>query len=433
MLKVRDTDSLVTRKETTDDQQDDPAGDTPEERPSPVAVRDVETVPNQAVYMDSPVLSAVNQIRPFFESGAYGKSDTPLLLRHRALIRMQRLFSRLPSDLDVRPVSSGANGTRFPLRPGGVLFYPYNSQSNLETVANRSFRHVLTLHGESNKGASVRPAARMYDYVSIAGPLARDRYLEAGIFTASDVDQGRLVMMGDTFVQSMPWIKPMRITDTAPVIFYSPTWEGYGGEADNYSSVVGLRGFMAVLKAACALDLHRVVVKPHPYLGMLRPAMVREFISGIRLLRRSGLQVAVVLRNASLQLRFGCHTQLSRLVTIEEDDSAPVAVALALCDISGMEAIFLKQRIRHMVLARESDVPRGLETIYEHKSIMSHQDPETAVMDYLNGADETDAAHRKMVFGWQNPELEGMSASSARRWMIDYVGRDPFWSQAKSI
>lgn len=432
MLEVRDTSSLVTRKEPTGDQHGDRTEAAPQDRSAPVALRDVEAVPDQAVYLDSPVLSAVNQIRPFFESGAYGKSDTPLLLRHRALIRMQRLFSRLPADLDVRPVK-GANGARFPLRPGGVLFYPFNSQSNLQTVANRSFRHVLTLHGESNKGASVRPASRMYDYVSIAGPLARDRYLDAGIFTAADVDQGRLVMMGDTFVQSMPWIKPARITDTAPVIFYSPTWEGYGSEVDNYSSVSGLRGFMAVLKAARALDLHRVVVKPHPYLGMLRPAMVREFISGIRLLRRSGLQVSVALRHASLQLRFGCHTQLSRLTTIEEDDSSPVAVALALCDISGMEAIFLKQRIRHMVLARESDVPRGLETIYDHKSIMSHQDPETAVMDYLDGAEDTDAAHRKMVFGWQNPELEGMSASSARRWIIEYVRRDPFWSQTKSV
>jgi hypothetical protein len=428
MLKVQDTNSLVTRKEPTGDSLED----APQDRSAPIASRDVEAVPDQAVYLDSPVLSAVNQIRPFFESGAYGKSDTPLLLRHSALIRMQRLFSRLPTDLDVRPVK-GSNGSRFPLRPGGVLFYPFNSLSNLQTVANRSFRHVLTLHGESNKSASMRPASRMYDYVSIAGPLARDRYLDAGIFTASDVDQGRLVMMGDTFVQSMPWIKPTRITDTAPVIFYSPTWEGYGSEADNYSSVVGMRGFMAVLKAARALDLHRVVVKPHPYLGMLRPAMVREFISGIRLLRRSGLQVSVAMRHASLQLKFGCHTQLSRLSTIEEDDSAPVAVALALCDISGMEAIFLKQRIRHVVLVRESDVPKGLETIYNRKSIMSHQDPETAVMDYLDGAEDIDAAHRKMVFGWKNPELDGVSASSARRWLIDYVRRDPFWSQAKSI
>ena len=428
MFKVRDTVSLVTQKE--------PIGTSPEatlqDRGMPISVRDVDAVPDQAVYLDSPVLSAVNQIRPFFESGAYGKSDTPLLLRHSALIRMQRLFSRLPADLDVRPVTS-RKGARFPLRPGGVLFYPFNSQTNLQTVTNRSFRHVLTLHGESNKGASVRPASRMYDYVSIAGPLARDRYLDAGIFTASDVDQGRLVMMGDTFVQSMPWIKPTRVTDTAPVIFYSPTWEGYGSEADNYSSVVGLRGFMAVLKAARALDLHRVVVKPHPYLGMLRPAMVREFISGIRLLRRSGLQVSVAMRHASLQLKFGCHTQLSRLATIEEDDSAPVAVALALCDVSGMEAIFLKQRIRHVVLLRESDVPPALEAIYNRKSIMSHQDPETAVMDYLSGAEDIDAAHRKMVFGWQNPELEGVSASSARRWLIDYVRRDPFWSQSKSI
>ncbi|GAA6179858.1 hypothetical protein [Shimia sp.] len=399
-----------------------------EERSATIAQRAAEAVPDQAVYLDSPVLSAVNQIRPFFESGAYGKTDTPLLLRHRAIIRMQRMFTRLPRDLDIRPVKGGGSA-HFPLEKGAVLFYPFNSQSNLQTVTNRALRHVLTLHGESNKGASVRPASRMYDYVSIAGPLARDRYLQAGIFTSADVDNGRLVMMGDTFVQSMPWIKPARVTDAAPVILFSPTWEGYGGDADNYSSVVGMRGFMAVLKAARVLDMHRVVVKPHPYLGMLKPAMVREFVSGIRLLRRSGLQVSVVMRNASLQLRMACRTQLSRLTTIEEDCANPLAVALGVCDISGMEAIFLKQRIRHMVMAREDAVPEGLEAIYDRKSIMPHQDPEIALQDYLDVAEDVDGLHRDKVFGWVNPELEGMSASAARRWLIDYVRRDPFWSR----
>ncbi len=395
---------------------------------APTALHSEASAPDQAVYLDSPVLSAVNQIRPFFESGAYGKVDTPLLLRQRALIRMQRVFSRLPTDLDVRPVKGGG-AAQFPLQDGAVLFYPFNSQSNLQTVANRTFKHVLTLHGESNKGASVRPASRMYDYVSVAGPLARDRYLKAGIFTSNDVDRGRLVMMGDTFVQSMPWIKPARITDVAPVLFYSPTWEGYGSEADNYSSVVGLRGFVVLREAARELDLHRVVVKPHPYLGMLRPSMVREFVSGIRLLRKSGLQVSVVLRNASLQLRLACHTQLSRLSTIEEDGAAPLAVALGLCDISGMEAVFLKQRIRHMVITREEAVPEELDAIYQRKAIMPHQDAQSAVMGYLERAADTDFAHRSKVFGWIKPELEGTPASAARHWLVDYVRRDPFWSR----
>ncbi|MEC8196236.1 MAG: hypothetical protein VX228_07950, partial [Pseudomonadota bacterium] len=87
----------------------------------------------------------------------------------------------------------------------------------------------------------------------------------------------------------------------------------------------------------------------------------------------------------------------------------------------------------HLVLAREDAVPKGMEAIYARKCIMPHQDPETVLMDYLGDADETDTAHRKMVFGWRNPELEGMSASSARRWLIDYVRNDPFWSQAQAI
>ncbi|MBO9398953.1 hypothetical protein J7400_19940 [Shimia sp. R9_2] len=385
-------------------------------------------LPDQAVYLDSPVLSAVTQIRPFFESGAFGVTDTPLFLRQKPLLRLQRALGRLPQELDVRWIKRRA--ARLPVAAGGVVFYPFNARSNLQTVTRRDIRHVLTLHGESNKGASMRPAARIYDYVSIAGPLARDRYLKAGIFTADDVDRGRLVMMGDTFVQPMPEIRAARSCDADPALFYAPTWEGFGGQADNYSSLSGLRGIAAVLAAADATGLRRVVIKPHPYLGLLRPAIIRSFVAGVRQLRQAGLRVSVMMEDASVPLRLACLRALRRAQHFLPDRAAPLPVALGLCDVSGMEAIFLKQRIAHLVLSREDAVPRDMASLYLRKALLPESDVARVMTRYLAEGQEIDAAHRAQVFGWTEPSLADRPTFAARGWLLEYVKRDPFWRVA---
>ncbi len=382
----------------------------------------------QAVYLDSPVLSAVGQIMPFYESGAFGVTDTPLLLRQTALTRVQRLLHKLPSDLDIRWIKGRA--ASLPVASGGVVFYPFNARSNLQTVTRRDLRHVLTLHGESNKGASMRPAARMYDYVSVAGPLARDRYVKAGIFTREDVERGRLVMMGDTFVQTMPEIRAARESDPEPAIFYAPTWEGFGSQADNYCSIEGQRGFEAVRAAAITLDIKRVVVRPHPYLGLLRPAITREFVAGLRALVDAGLQVQVMLRDASLALKLAALTKLRGVTRLAGDRASPVPVSLGLCDVSGMEAIFLKQRIRHLVIAREEAVPREMARLYLRKTLLPDSEMARVIGCYMAIAAEIDSAHHARVFGWSEPALAERTAMAARRWLTAYVQRDPFWGGA---
>jgi hypothetical protein len=386
-------------------------------------------LPDQAVYLDSPVLSAVRQIQPFFTSGAFGISDTPLILRHKPLVRLQRMLTPLPKELDVRWIRGRA--TQLPVASGGVVFYPFNARSNLQTVTRRDLHHVLTLHGESNKAASMRPAARLYDYVCIAGPLARDRYLQAGIFTPDDVDRGRLVMMGDTFVQPMPEIRPARAQDADPALFYAPTWEGFGGAQDNHSSICGLRGFEAAVQGAKYSGIGRVVIRPHPYLGLLRPQILRQFLAGLRLLRRAGLRVAVWLQEASLPLRLACLSALGSGVEFVQEPRGIEAepVALGLCDVSGMEAIFLKQRIAHMVLTRAAAVPSSLAGLYQHKALLPDSDVAPMMARYLDAADEVDAAHRAQVFGWAEPSLAGGSAAGARGWLINYVRQDPFWQR----
>lgn len=385
---------------------------------------------DEAVYIESPVLSSLTQIRSFFESGMFSLNETPVFIRGSKFVKLQAAlrFARpeIPFNLiEPRQVSS------LPVPDGTVVFYPFNSQSNMTAVDNRKLRHVLTLHGESNKFASNRPAARIYDYVCIAGPKARDRYVRAGIFTPHAADAGRLIMMGDSFVQSIRWIRAAKPSEDG-VLFYSPTWEGYGNGADNYSSVRNIKGFEIAINAARAAGIGKVVVKSHPYLGLLRPSLLGDFIRGVKAIQLAGLKVSLSTSEANLPQRFLARFRLNDVSVAVEDSQNPLPIRLALCDVSGMEAIFLKQRIPHLTITRPEDIPLGLEEIFAHKGIQHADDVKGKVQRYLDESQEIDAMHSSQVFGWQSDELRNMTGSQRREWLIDYVRQDPYWSEAKS-
>ncbi len=386
-------------------------------------------LPDQAVYLDSPVISALRQIIPFYDSGVFDGTETPLYLRVKPVIKVQLAVTRKPRGVDIRQIRGGQI-SRMPLSPGAVVFYPFNSQSNMNAVTNRKAYHVLTLHGESNKLASSRAAARLYDYIAVAGDLARDRYLEAGIFTAADVDNGRLVMMGDSFVQDLRWIVSAAVDDAEAALLYCPTWEGYGKGPNNYCSMVHGRGFSIAAAAAAASDTRRIVVKPHPYLGLLQPGILRDFVAGIRQLADGGFRIELALGDANLLVRTVARTRLNDIPRFLESKEVPLRLKLGLCDVSGMEAVFLKQRIAHLVITREADIPVQLDYFYRKKAILPASDVERTTKAYIDDAPQIDAIHRGRVFSWHEPALAVKCGAARRNWLIDHVRRDPFWKSA---
>ncbi len=394
----------------------------------PFAVSDAVAC-DQAVYLDSPVISALRQILPFYDSGMFGRTETPLFMRINAWHWAQLATNNLPRDLDIRNIRN-KQIRRIPLSPGGVVFYPFNSQSNLNLVTNRGVHHVLTLHGESNKLASNRPAARLYDYISVAGGLSRDRYLAAGIFTPADVDGGRLVMMGDSFVQALDWIAPAARDADNAALLYCPTWEGYDNGRDNYSSITARYGFYTAARAARAAGITRVVVKPHPYLGLLQPRLLRDFVSGVRQLSADGFQPELSLDDASLPIRIVSRMRLGGIPRLNASSITPLPVALGLCDVSGMEAVFLKQHISHMVITHPENIPVPLQDFYYKKAFLPETCVENATIAYLEDAQVIDAIHRARVFCWHAPELEKQNGAARRAWLINYVHQDPFWNGA---
>lgn len=174
-------------------------------------------------------------------------------------------------------------------------------------------------------------------------------------------------------------------------------------------------------------DADRIIIKPHPYLGLLKPRLLLDFVSGVRDLVAKGLTVNLALGDSSLPLKTICRARLSDVKRVIENSESPVSIRLGLCDVSGMEAVFLKQRIANMSINPSGLVPPTMREIYSRKALQPKTEIIQTVQSYLNGYQDIDHEHRAMVFGFQVPELAEMTPDGRRNWLIDYVRSDPFW------
>jgi hypothetical protein len=384
---------------------------------------------NQAIYIDTPFLGALKQIKPFFASGIFHKDETPLLLKDKKYVRIQETFTKESKNFNINWVKP-FQIPHISLEKNSVVFYPYNSQSNMHLAANRNAKHVMVHHGESNKIASYRPASRLFDYISVAGPLAIDRYIQNGIFTSRDVDNGRLIKMGNSFIQEMSFISSAQVGDSDTSILYSPTWEGYNNGGENYSSVWEKHGFKMTAQSARIAKTRKIYIKPHPYLGLLRPKIILDFIAGLKLLQKQGLQVGILSADANFLLRSACKIYCPCIPFINEQQHMHIKVVMGLCDVSGMETIFLNQKINYMVLTQPKHTSSKLDTFYNLKLLNTSGNNEDKISDYLNIADVIDKKHRDYVIGWQDPILENMTGQERRIWLLNYVRTNDFWNNS---
>lgn len=360
-----------------------------------------------AVYIDSPIRAAARQMVPFYHQGVFHSVRTPMLMRKRIGNGFGLAQAKRFAGVDIRMVD-GQTAKKLPVKKGGAVFYGFNSQGNLHTVANRSYRHVLVLHGESNKRASARPAARLYDHVCVAGGLALDRYLRAGIFRESDADTDRLIRVGDTFVQSLDGY---RVDPThGDTLLYAPTWEGYGGEINNYCSI-GIGGLEMARRAAWLRGCEHIVVRPHPYLGLLNPRLICQFISGLQTLSLTW-PVSVDLRDANAVVRAAVQALalVSPQVGIYAQNSA--RVALCISDISAIEAICLKERLPNFTLLRNFNITSAVKPFYDRKSAGCMGELDEKLPAYLSDPEAVDAAHREASFSVTHPDFRSSDGAT---------------------
>ncbi len=398
------------------------------------ALADVGTLrapvnPGAQLYIDSPMPNALDQVLPFFSNGFFPADTMPVMMRRRS-----RRDNAVPDN--------GATGPRVyknTLRHiasqqsanAGIVYYAFNAQMNATLLSNRSLRHVLALHGESNKVSSFRPAARLYDYVLVAGDLACRRYLRAGIFTRREIELGRLIKMGDSVVQSMPYFTAAPVK-TDGWLLYAPTWET-STPAENYSSAEAGFGFELALTCAQEMGLRNIMLKPHPNFGMRDTLYLRHMVSAIRRMNAEGLNVRVLDDGLNWRVRLALRLACKASIIAPADTVYPVSFALV--DISGMEAICLKQGIAHMVIQKPNNaLPDDplLEEIYRQKAFTFAEARPTSKIrfkTYINDSAPIDARHRNLIFSYADESLIEATPGFRYNWLDSYIRRDPYWSR----
>ncbi|RIY38496.1 CDP-glycerol glycerophosphotransferase [Psittacicella gerlachiana] len=325
------------------------------------------------LYLDTKIVGAAKQIVSYFEQGIFSSSVEVLVKRykHKSSERIAKVFTKGKVKFRFVTYADLDSLTQ------GVIFYPFNAQSNCRAVANRNLLHVFITHGESNKVASIKPIIRIYDYVITAGQAGIDRFLQAKIFTPADVEAQRILTFGDTFV-GRTGLKEQAVE---AVCFYAPTWEG-GIESENYTSLAYPQVVATNLLAACRLyQVKKIVLKPHPNSGQRKKKILTDFLYYFApLAQDQGIALEVYAR--SLTFSWWQLWRLGRYGVKFIHDLSCYQARIGFCDLSAMETQFLNEEIPHYLFFKAQNLaslPPEIDVqLYQQHLIFLEQNKELA-------------------------------------------------------
>jgi hypothetical protein len=225
--------------------------------------------------------------------------------------------------------------------------------------------HVFLNHGDSDKVSSANPVVRVHDRLFVAGPVAIERYREAGI----ELGDERFEVVGRPQLDGV-LDRRQRLGEGPPTLLYAPTWEGYF-EAADYSSVER-QGVALVRHVLERRPDVRIVFKPHPASGTVRPA-ARAAVRAIEILLREAGAPHVVAAD---------HPELDLLAWFDRAD-------VLLSDISAVVTDFLVTDKPYLVTN-----PRGVDRAEFRRRFPSHHGAYVVAQD-LGDLDE----HLAAAFG----------------------------------
>lgn len=85
-----------------------------------------------------------------------------------------------------------------------AAFYLAYGERNGQLLRDTRLKHVMLLHGDSDKATSANGMARAFDEIWVAGPAAVERYRTAGV----DLPDSRFVLIGRPQVAGCRWDRP---------------------------------------------------------------------------------------------------------------------------------------------------------------------------------------------------------------------------------
>lgn len=296
---------------------------------------------------------------------------------------------------------------------GKTVFYLFNAQSNCRMVSFRNVSHIFITHGESNKKASVKPIIRIYDYVVTSGQVGIDRYLKAGIFTSHDIEEGRVIKLGNTFVGQNNYA----YDKNSRTLLYAPTWEG-GVPDENFSSITE-NTYKVLLEIIDAQNIRKVVIQTHPNLGH-RDSQYQEYFQYLLSnLIKHNINVVIAKNNITFKDRLTSFYKGFKYISVDRK----INVSCAITDISAMEVQLVIKNIPTLVLARkciydEIVIPNKMHAYYLDSMIYLNDSSRKSI-NFSNP--ETITAY---IESYQEDYLEELSLNERVEWLCRYADKN---------
>ncbi|MET1036786.1 MAG: CDP-glycerol glycerophosphotransferase family protein [Aeromicrobium sp.] len=144
-----------------------------------------------------------------------------------------------------------------------LALYVNHDPINFESLRFTSMVHVYIGHGDSDKGVSVSNQVKAYDLCFLAGQAALDRTSTAVMLYDAAAHS---VLIGQPQLDGTPPVTPSP-DPLRPTVLYAPTWE-----ASQPSVSYGSLETHGVALVRALTDSYRVVYRPHPLNGVIRPS-----------------------------------------------------------------------------------------------------------------------------------------------------------------
>jgi hypothetical protein len=145
-----------------------------------------------------------------------------------------------------------------------LALYVNHDPINFESLRFTSIVHVYLGHGDSDKGVSVSNQVKAYDLCFLAGQAALDRTSAAVMLYDAPAHS---VLIGQPQLDGQPAVHASPDPAGRRSVLYAPTWE-----ASQPSVSYGSLETHGVTLVQALSGTHRVIYRPHPLNGVIRPS-----------------------------------------------------------------------------------------------------------------------------------------------------------------